>query len=92
VYDVARFSTTQFNLNNISSFTIGNKNGTAKGKTRSNVKIPQLFMKIIHLKLLKRVSTILCMQLIFTIHNIEFQTQREITRAVRNLIYSFIDK
>jgi hypothetical protein len=35
-----------------SSFTIGNKNGTARGKiqTRWNVKIPQLFMKIIHLK------------------------------------------
>jgi hypothetical protein len=33
--------------------------GTARGKiqTRWNVKIPQLFMKIIHLKLLKRVST-----------------------------------
>ena len=33
-----------------------------------------------------------CMQLIFTIHNIEFHTQREITRvytiAVRNLISS----
>ena len=44
-----------------SSFTIGNKNGTERGQiqTRWNVKIPQLFMKIIHLKLLKWVSTIL---------------------------------
>ena len=36
-----------------------------------------------------------CMQLIFTIHNIEFHTQREITQytiAVSNLIYSVIDK
>jgi hypothetical protein len=40
-------------IKQISSFTIGNKNGTARGKiqTRWNVKIPQLFMKIIHLKL-----------------------------------------
>ena len=34
-----------------SKLTCSNKNGTARGKiqTRWNVKIPQLFMKIIHL-------------------------------------------